>query len=55
VYSINPRAIAVYERLGFVREGVRRDALLWEGAFSDAIQMSVLRPEWSRRPQGNAP
>lgn len=46
VYSINPQAIAVYERLGFVREGVKRDALLWEGTFSDAIQMSVLRPEW---------
>ncbi len=46
VYSFNPRAIAVYERLGFVREGVKRDALLWEQTFVDAIQMSVLRPEW---------
>jgi RimJ/RimL family protein N-acetyltransferase len=41
VYSINPRAIAVYERLGFIREGVKRDALLWDGTYSDAIQMSV--------------
>ena len=54
VYSINPRALAVYERLGFVREGVLRDALLWEGTFSDAIQMSVLRPEWARTPHANA-
>ena len=54
VFSINPQAIAVYERLGFVREGVMRDALLWEGAFFDAIQMSVLRPEWARRSPANA-
>lgn len=54
VYSINPQAIAVYERLGFIREGVMRDALLWEGNFFDAIQMSVLRPEWTHRSQANA-
>jgi RimJ/RimL family protein N-acetyltransferase len=46
VYSMNARAIVMYERLGFVREGARRDALRWEGEFFDAIQMSVLRPEW---------
>jgi RimJ/RimL family protein N-acetyltransferase len=51
VYSINPRAIAVYEHLGFVREGVKRDALLWDGTYSDAIQMSVLRPEWTGTPR----
>lgn len=50
VYSINPHAIAVYERLGFIREGVKRDALLWEGTHADAIQMSVLRPEWTDTP-----
>ena len=54
VYAINPRAIAVYERLGFVREGVMRDALSWEDTFFDSIQMSVLRPEWARRPPSNA-
>lgn len=47
VYAFNPRAIAVYERLGFVREGVLRDALCWDGEFTDALVMSVLRPEWS--------
>lgn len=47
VYSINPRAIAVYEQLGFVREGVKRDALWWDGAPADAVIMSVLRPEWT--------
>ncbi|MEO1055740.1 MAG: GNAT family protein [Actinomycetota bacterium] len=43
VFAFNPRAIHVYERLGFVREGVLRDALYWDGAFHDAIVMSALR------------
>lgn len=51
VYSFNPRAQAVYEKAGFVREGVRRDALRWNGEWVDAITMSILatdRP--TRRP-----
>jgi len=43
VYEFNPRALAVYERVGFVREGVLRDALHWQGEFHDAIVMSMLR------------
>ncbi len=46
VFSFNPRAIRVYERVGFEREGVQRDALFWDGEFHDAITMSGLRPEW---------
>ncbi len=42
VYAINPRAIAAYERVGFVREGVLRDALRWDGEYHDAIVMSLL-------------
>jgi RimJ/RimL family protein N-acetyltransferase len=45
VYSFNPRALKVYERVGFVKEGVRRDALRWDGEFHDAVVMSVLRPD----------
>jgi RimJ/RimL family protein N-acetyltransferase len=47
VYAFNPRARAVYERVGFRAEGVLRDALLWDGDFVDAITMSVLAPEWA--------
>ena len=47
VFAFNPRAIATYEKVGFSREGVMRDALRWDGAFHDTIMMSVLRPEWS--------
>jgi RimJ/RimL family protein N-acetyltransferase len=42
VYDFNPRAARVYEKCGFVREGVRRDALRWEGEWHDAIAMAVL-------------
>lgn len=47
VYTFNPRAIRVYERVGFVREGVEREALLHEGAWIDSVLMSVLAREWS--------
>lgn len=49
VYAFNPRARAVYERVGFHAEGVLRDALHWDGGYVDAIVMSMLAPEWSRR------
>ncbi|MFE3454363.1 GNAT family N-acetyltransferase [Nonomuraea sp. NPDC059194] len=43
VYDFNERARHVYEKVGFVTEGVLRDALLWEGRWHDEIVMSVLR------------
>lgn len=46
VYAFNPRARRAYEKAGFVAEGVRRDALLWDGEWVDAITMSVLEHEW---------
>jgi RimJ/RimL family protein N-acetyltransferase len=48
VYVLNPRARHVYEKLGFVVEGVFRDALWWDGRFHDAIAMAMLAPEWAR-------
>lgn len=42
VYSFNPRAQRSYEKAGFVREGVRRDALRWDGQWHDVIVMGVL-------------
>jgi RimJ/RimL family protein N-acetyltransferase len=49
VYSFNDRAIHVYRRCGFVDEGIRRDALYWDGAYHDAVLMSMLAPEWRAR------
>ncbi|MFF0413124.1 GNAT family N-acetyltransferase [Kitasatospora sp. NPDC004745] len=47
VFAFNLRAHHVYEKLGFVREGTRRDALCWDGAWIDAHTMAVLAPEWT--------
>ena len=38
----NGRAIALYERLGFAREGVKRKAVRVDGAYEDAICMALL-------------
>ncbi|WP_307845199.1 GNAT family protein [Planomonospora sp. ID67723] len=46
VYAFNDRAAHVYRKIGFVEEGVRRDALLWGGEWHDAILMSILAPDW---------
>ena len=45
VYDFNARGIAVYEKVGFRREGVLRDALHWNGEFRDAIVMSIIRTD----------
>jgi RimJ/RimL family protein N-acetyltransferase len=42
VYAFNPRARRVYEKAGFVYEGTRRDALFWNGEWTDSIVMSIL-------------
>ncbi|MED7828039.1 GNAT family N-acetyltransferase [Streptomyces chiangmaiensis] len=60
VYTFNPRARRVYEKVGFVAEGVLREALLWDGKRVDATVMSILAPEWFQhhgRPEvtGQAP
>lgn len=46
VYAFNPRAIRVYEKIGFVKEGVLRDSLYWDGDYIDEITMSILEDEW---------
>ncbi|AJT70088.1 hypothetical protein T261_8496 [Streptomyces lydicus] len=58
VYAFNPRARRVYEKVGFVPEGVLRGALLWEGERVDAAVMSILAPEWLEhfgRPESAGP
>jgi len=51
VFEFNPRARRTYEKVGFVAEGVRRDALLWDGRYYNAILMSMLQPEFMARRQ----
>ncbi|MBM7614926.1 GNAT family N-acetyltransferase [Alkaliphilus hydrothermalis] len=48
VYSFNERAIHVYEKIGFKKEGVLRDALYFENKYHDAIVMSILVKEFKK-------
>ncbi|MFF1449407.1 GNAT family N-acetyltransferase [Streptomyces sp. NPDC058274] len=47
VYGHNHRARRVYEKVGFVTEGVRREAQLRDGEWTDEVLMSLLAPEWN--------
>ncbi|WP_400162054.1 GNAT family N-acetyltransferase [Brevibacillus sp. TJ4] len=49
VYTFNPRAIHVYEKIGFKREGVQRDVLFANGTFHDMVMMSMLENEFYER------
>jgi putative acetyltransferase len=42
VYADNARAIGLYERFGFVREGLHKDFAFRGGAFVDALAMARL-------------
>ncbi len=42
VHADNPRAIALYRKVGFVKEGVLRDAVLMDGKFRDSLIMAVV-------------
>ncbi|MEU8827666.1 GNAT family protein [Streptomyces sp. NPDC048636] len=47
VYAFNPRARRAYEKVGFVAEGVEREVLWHDGAWADAVTMSLLDREWA--------
>lgn len=47
LYGDNERARRVYEKVGFVVEGVRREAALWNGVWVDEVLMAILDREWA--------
>ena len=49
VHADNLRAIALYEKMGFVREGLVRDAAFIDGVYRDAILMALVDRS-ARRP-----
>lgn len=49
VFTYNKRAAHVYEKIGFVREGVRRHALFYNHEYHDVILMSMLEDEYRSR------
>ncbi len=46
VYDFNVRARSAYEKVGFVHEGTRRQAIFREGAYHDVHVMGLLRADW---------
>ncbi|GIP51359.1 GNAT family N-acetyltransferase [Paenibacillus vini] len=49
VFDYNPRALHVYEKLGFKREGVQREALYYNHEYHDSITMGLLEDEFRAR------
>ena len=47
VYETNPRAIHAYDKAGFVREGLLREAVYRNGSYFNVLLMSMLRSEWN--------
>lgn len=45
----NTRASKVYEKLGFVLEGRRREALWKDGRWWDSLDMGILSREWAEK------
>jgi putative acetyltransferase len=41
----NVPAIRLYEKLGFVHEAIKRNAMRFEGVYYNSVQMSLLQPE----------
>ncbi|MFD2370543.1 GNAT family N-acetyltransferase [Brevibacillus sp. GCM10020057] len=49
VFAFNERAIKAYEKLGFQREGVQRQALYYNHAYHDSILMAMLAEEYREK------
>ncbi|KAK5731910.1 hypothetical protein LTR17_010985 [Elasticomyces elasticus] len=49
VFEHNPHAARLYEKLGFVLEGRRREHVWREGRYWDQMDMSILDREWRER------
>jgi diamine N-acetyltransferase len=48
VFSNNAPAIRVYEKAGFVREGMLRQAAYLDGKYLDVLVMGILRQEYDK-------
>ncbi|MGM0846478.1 MAG: GNAT family N-acetyltransferase [Bacillota bacterium] len=52
VFAFNPRAIAVYEKVGFEIDSVDENDLEYEGEWIDSINMKLTREAWLVRRRG---
>ena len=54
VFAFNERAIACYQKCGFIEDGRRREHYFQSGRYCDIIEMSVLRREYEALQQNQA-
>lgn len=52
VFGFNQRAVASYEKVGFVVEGIYKQELFRLGKYQDVYQMSILKREYDLRQRG---
>lgn len=48
VFSHNLRGIRAYEKVGFVKEGVLRESLYYNGTYSDEIIMAIIGDDYKK-------
>lgn len=53
VLAFNERARAVYRKIGYLEEGVRREAIFHDGCFHDEVLMSALARDWPDATESN--
>lgn len=49
VFASNTRSRGIYQRVGFVEEGILREEYFLAGSWHDMVRMSVLAREWRSR------
>ena len=54
VFASNTRAVHVFEKAGFVREGLKRSARLLDGVADDVVCMALLLPAGKHGPQSGS-
>lgn len=47
VFADNPGGIRCYEKVGFAREGLLREAVFHEGRYHDLVVMALLQQDWA--------
>ncbi|MEH7384526.1 GNAT family protein [Bacillus sp. JJ1521] len=53
VFSFNPRAKYVYEKVGFVLDSIDKNELEFDGKWIDSINMVLTRENWQNRKNKN--